>query len=198
MAIPCRIFEMIEAKEIPNTNGRYVAYSDGRIFDRKLGHDVPTSISKRGWMRCHVWLNGKRITRTVHRLIMLAFVGDSELTVNHKDGNKLNNDISNLEYMTVQEQNIHRSKVLKVGNRRPVYCLENGKTYETILDASKDLGIDKSHIGAVCYKKYGFRSVGGYHFEFACRDHRTATQEVEPSRVGVETHRSETDGESRS
>ena len=86
---------------------------------------------------------------------MYAFVGISTLTVNHKDGNKENNSINNLEYMTVQEQNIHRSKVLKRGNRKKIICLENNKIYETIKDACNDLDIqyNASHISSVCKHK---------------------------------------------
>ena len=87
--------------------------------------------------------------------------------MNHKDGNKINNHIDNLEYMTVYEQNLHRSLVLQRGNRRKVRCLENGKIYNTILEAAQDLELkDKSHISAVCKGKYGFKSVYGYHFEY--------------------------------
>lgn len=52
---------------------------------------------------------------------MYAFVGMSDLTVNHKNGNKEDNSIENLEYMTRKEQNIHRSNTLKVGNRKRLF-----------------------------------------------------------------------------
>lgn len=38
---------------------------------------------------------------------MLTFVGPSNLEVNHKDGNKLNNNLSNLEYCTSKENMSH-------------------------------------------------------------------------------------------
>lgn len=151
---------------VPNTNNRYVAYEDGRIFDNKRNMFITANISKRGWLQCHIWQNGIRKTINVHRIIMMAFYGESDLTVNHKDGNKLNNHISNLEYMSIKDQNIHRSKILKRGNRRSVICLENGQIFETIRSASETLGIDYSHISACCRKKYGFKTVGGYHFEY--------------------------------
>lgn len=158
----------IEMKNIPNTNERYYATSDGHIYDKKRNKLVAENKCKRGWLKCHIWFNNRRITICVHRLIMYAFVGISTLTVNHKDGNKENNSINNLEYMTVQEQNIHRSKVLKRGNRKKIICLENNKIYETIKDACNDLDIqyNASHISSVCKHKYGFKSSHGYHFEY--------------------------------
>lgn len=149
---------------IPNTDNRYVAYEDGRIFDRQRRCFIAQNESKRGWLKCHLWIGGIRKTIHVHRVIMLAFYGESTLTVNHKDGNKKNNCLSNLEYMTVQEQNAHRSYVLKRGNRRAVKCLNNGIIYETAREAGKALGIDCSHISHVCRHK--IRHTHGYRFEY--------------------------------
>lgn len=173
--IPCRLLfimvitliDNIEYKTIPYTDGRYKISENGEIWDNKRNTFIAQHKSKRGWLQCHIWLKGKRITINVHRLVMLAFVGDSDLTVNHKDGNKENNNINNLEYMTIKEQNQHRSYVLKVGNRVPVRCIETGKEYDTIKSACEDLGInpDNAHISEVISHKYGFKTSHGYHFE---------------------------------
>lgn len=153
-------------KEVPNTNGRYKASSEGVIFDNKLNKNVPYAKHKRGWIRCHIWIDGIRKTIGVHRIIMFTFKGFSDLTVNHIDGNKENNALNNLEYLSIAENNRHRSEVLKTGNRRRVKCIENGIVYDTIKAAERDLGCNAGHIGAVCKKKYGYRSVKGYTFEY--------------------------------
>lgn len=137
------------------------------FFDKKYNRFVAENKAKRGWLKCHIWYKNKRITIGVHRLIAYAFYGESDLTVNHIDGNKENNKITNLEYMTRQEQNEHRSYILKIGNRRKVKCLENNKIYGTIREAEIDLDLgEDSHVSDVCKKKYGFKSVHGYHFEY--------------------------------
>ena len=46
-----------------------------------------------------------------HRLIAWAFLGYSNMQVNHKDGNILNNHIDNLEYVTIMENQCHRRKM---------------------------------------------------------------------------------------
>ncbi len=155
---------MEEWRIVPNTSGRYKVSNLGRIFDNKLNKEVAYNKSKRGWIRCHMWFNGERKTIGVHRVVMMAFIGESELTVNHIDGNKENNCIDNLEYLSAKDNNIHRSKVLKVGNRRRVKCLENDVTYDTILDASKELDLDPRHICKVCKGKRKHHK--GYHFVY--------------------------------
>lgn len=61
--------------------------------------------------------NSKHKHKLVHRLVMESFCGTSDLQVNHKDGNKSNNNLSNLEYCTDKENKLHSTRVLgkKVG-----------------------------------------------------------------------------------
>lgn len=154
-------------KIIPNTNNRYYAEDDGKIYDIKYQKYINQNKNKKGYLQCHIWMNNKRITIGVHRLIALTFLGYSDLTVNHKDGNKENNNISNLEYMTIKEQNIHRSKILFKGNQRKIKCIENNIIYHNAKEAAAALNIHTyNHICKVCSHKYGFKTVNGYHFEY--------------------------------
>lgn len=54
-------------------------------------------------MTVNLCKNGKSNTKRVHRLVASAFLGESDLQVDHIDGNKLNNRLDNLEYVTPQE-----------------------------------------------------------------------------------------------
>lgn len=51
--------------------------------------------------------DGRYHTKKVHRLVCSAFYGKSNLEINHKDGNKLNNHLENLEYCTHSENVQH-------------------------------------------------------------------------------------------
>ncbi len=84
----------------------YTVYSDGRIKSngkRKVflkGYDVGKGYDS-------VKLNGKNFYR--HKVIAECFLGErpTDYTINHVDGNKLNNDVSNLEYISRKENYKH-------------------------------------------------------------------------------------------
>ncbi|KAA6340120.1 hypothetical protein EZS27_011996 [termite gut metagenome] len=61
-------------------------------------------------------VNGVHKTLRVHRLVALAFLpmrDESKTHVNHIDGNKRNNHVNNLEWVTQAENNLHSYRVLK-------------------------------------------------------------------------------------
>lgn len=66
------------------------------------------SISK-GYYNVHLYKNGIKKQITIHLLVATTFIGNKPLglTINHKDGNKLNNNLSNLEYVTQKQNNAH-------------------------------------------------------------------------------------------
>lgn len=83
-------------KDIPGYCGKYQASNKGRIRSRKK--ILKQQIEKSGY--AHVVLN--RVTKRVHRLIALTFLqnGNNLPEINHKDEDKRNNNIENLEWCT--------------------------------------------------------------------------------------------------
>lgn len=81
----------------------------GRVRHSKI-KILKQSTDKDGYMCCVFRHNGFTKTYKVHRLVMMCFVGDSLLCVNHKDCNKKNNNLNNLEYVTAMENNRHARK----------------------------------------------------------------------------------------
>lgn len=77
------------------------------------------SIDRYGYKKIVLCKNGKSYYFTVHRLVAINFISDPEAernTVNHKDGNKLNNHFSNLEWLTNKENLQH---AWKTGLKKP-------------------------------------------------------------------------------
>ena len=104
--------------------------------------------------------------RLAHRLIMEAFHGKSDLTVDHIDGNKMNNSLDNLEYVTLSE-NIKRaySKGLKETNllslSKPVHF--KNKTYKSATELSKKLGRCESYVSQKIKRN---KTINGFKVEF--------------------------------
>ena len=66
-----------------------------------------------GYLRVHLYIKGKRTTRTVHSLVAEAFIGPRPegCEVNHKDGIKCHNEATNLEWMTPAENTAHAERM---------------------------------------------------------------------------------------
>lgn len=107
---------MEEWRDIPGYNGDYQASSLGKIrsVDRTIVHKKYGTQTRKGVVLSigtnrngYEFVIVKNRVIVVHRLVMAAFHGISELHVDHIDGVKTNNRIENLEYVT-SRQNAHR------------------------------------------------------------------------------------------
>jgi len=134
--------EVEEWKELPNLS-KYFISSFGRIKNKQNkiisqqgneGNNEHETDYKRVTLICDDNPEGSRGTKfRVHRLVASAFVEnpdpENKNTVNHKDGRKLNNRASNLEWMTNKEQNIHKTKcspeILECIGARAVWRIDN-------------------------------------------------------------------------
>lgn len=100
-------------KTITDFEGVYSISNKGRlrrecgIFNRKYPHIVKLQKDKNGYASYR--LSKFNIGRTVkiHRLVAEAFLGFSELTVNHKNGKKSDNRITNLEWLSMSDNRTH-------------------------------------------------------------------------------------------
>jgi hypothetical protein len=166
-------------KVIPNTNDMYYVSSFGRVYSKKTNKLRKLYSDNKGYLQVdYVNVQGKRITRKVHRLVAELFVpGQSpSLVVNHKDGVKTNNLVDNLEWVTPQQNTIHmlvNNLKTKFPNNLPnkaqkVLCVELGVIYNSLQDASKTLGIHQSNITKVCQGTR--KTAGGYTWQYIKED----------------------------
>lgn len=118
-------------------------------------------MSQNGYARVRVGVDGKWKTIHVHRLIALAFIPKPEgikTEVNHKDRNKLNNAVTNLEWVTHSE-NIRKARAIKpwqtgsrIGRAVVVQDIDGLKPrrYASIAGAAKGEGVPTSNIHFAC------------------------------------------------
>lgn len=90
------------AAPIPSTHGLYGATTGGRILNLRNGREVKAFEQNAGYMLLSLGVKGVRYQTTVHRLVMEAYHGKCPegMEVHHKDSDKKNNAVWNLEYIT--------------------------------------------------------------------------------------------------
>lgn len=120
---------------------------DGKSYWRKKrGRIIPGNISPSGYRRVNI--HGE-VTH-VHKLVATAFLGDkgAHMTVNHKNLNKLDNSIENLEWVTSAENSAHAwASGACDAQYRPVVRLGTGVVYPSIHAAANSLGMA---VGNLC------------------------------------------------
>ena len=87
----------------------YLVYDDGRVFSKFRNRFLKGDITKHGYIQYALYINGKPMRYKAHRLVCLCFVPNPNNypCINHIDGNKLNNNVDNLEWCTYYHHNKH-------------------------------------------------------------------------------------------
>lgn len=146
-----------------------------------FGKVLKSKIDKKGYAIVYLSKEGKQKAKKIHRLVAQAFIPNplNLPQVNHIDGNKTNNNVSNLEWCdnSYNQKHAHETGLFPkyedtVGWGRPAKPVamldfntkEIIQTFNTLSSASKETGINPSNIRSVCL---GLRNhAGGYNWKF--------------------------------
>jgi hypothetical protein len=126
--------------------GIYTIYSDGKVYSNKSKKFIKPHIEN-GYYRIGLYIDGKPKTYKLHRLIGECFIEkpDGKNQINHKDCNKLNNDVSNLEWCNNSENQLHAyQNGLNVSiHKKLVLDLETGVYYDSATELANLLGMNR-------------------------------------------------------
>jgi hypothetical protein len=158
-------------REFPDEKlkNKYEISNDGQVRNKNTKVVKKTNI-RSGYE--NISLLGQNTNQfKIHRMVAMAFIRNDDPEkniVNHKDGNKTNNNVSNLEWTTIQGNNQHSmDSGLTPKTCRAVYQYkDNGEIvkYSTITGAGKATNVDSGSIAKVCKGRQ--KTAGGYKWEF--------------------------------
>lgn len=159
---------------IPGCEATYEISSHGRVRSRERvvtgrwgGPITKTSkirnhyLDKNGYPSISLWVDRKRITIRVHKLVAAAFLPPSEFTeVNHKDFDKQNNKVENLEFISRRENQIHavkggryslpsKPRGPKLNEEKVILLRKLRKEGDTLRSLSKMFGISEGTAGRI-------------------------------------------------
>lgn len=126
----------------------YMISNYGRLKSRITGRIRKQSINKQGYYFCGISKGRKhKPLIKIHRAVAENFVhGNHSLSINHKDGNKLNNHYQNLEFVTQKENAEHASRTGLLKYTIKIRCVNNGFVFPSICKAMQWCGL-KSYWG---------------------------------------------------
>lgn len=133
----------------------------GNVKSLRFGKEKILKPVKDGkkYLQVVLYKQGKNKVCKVHRLVAQAFIPNSQNLpqINHKDEDKTNNQVNNLEWCDCQ-YNIDYSQ------SKQVLCLETGKIYTSAMEVYRQLGFNNGYISLACNGKC--KQAYGFHWKY--------------------------------
>lgn len=146
----------------------YEVSSMGNIRNIKTGRILKTFINHNGYKVVSLHENCIPYSERVHRLVAETFIegGGPDLDVNHKDGDKQNNNVENLEWCTRKEnlEHAYETGLKRRPNKIKIRVIETGEVFDSILECSRVMNCDRNQIHRCLIGKE--KTCKGYHFEY--------------------------------
>ncbi len=153
----------------------YLISDQGRVKSLKCGKIKLLKLSERGDGYLGVALYGKGGDRglfSIHRLVMAIFIGSCPegKECNHRNGNKTDNRVENLEWITPSENHLHAYRTgLKVAHGETGKTIQQFtasgiflRTHKSMAEASRRTGANVGCISRCCRGAYGAKTAGGF------------------------------------
>ena len=118
-------------------------------------------INQHGYMTYRIRLRGKPYAKSGHQLVALSFLPNpqNKPQINHIDSDRLNNNVSNLEWVTSKENNQHKHRMKRDNISTPIYQYDlEGRfiaEYPSMREAGRTVNGQASHICEALYEKQG-------------------------------------------
>lgn len=161
-----------DIKGYPN----YEVSNLGRVKNKNRNKIIKNFFNK-GYKLVSLNKNNKRKTFRLHRLVAEAFIPnpDNLPQVNHKDEDKTNNRVDNLEWCTHDYNSKYGTRGKRISENvsgykhhsaKKVLCIETGEIFECCRDAEKKIGVARCSVSKAANPKQEQQTSGGYHWKY--------------------------------
>lgn len=150
-----------DIEDYPN----YQVSNFGQVKNKLTCKTLRPGLGGVGYLTVSLYKNHKAITKNVHELVANAFLGKRPdgMTINHKDGNKVNNKLSNLEIVSYSKNLKHAYESGLNKHLRPVRIVETSEVFASIKECADAINGDCADISMCLNGK--LKSHKGLHFE---------------------------------
>lgn len=169
----------------------YEVSNQGRVKSKRTNRILSQTIRGRGYWGVALNIDGKQKQVYVHRLVAEAFIEnkDNLPCVNHRDEDKNNNRVGNLEWCSYSYNNNYGTRLSRIAEKlrgskaseitrkkmslmrsgkpkkgKSVLCIETKETFKSAREASRKLNLANGTIADVCRGK--IKTAGGFHWEY--------------------------------
>lgn len=169
----------MEFRPVVGYEGLYEVSDTGIVRGVKSGKTLKYAYTYNGYRRVSIYRDAKKKTVMVHRLVAMSFLGlppSEHYQINHKDGDKTNNTVSNLEWCTPSENVKHsftigirehnKQRLLETNRKAVIQKTLSGvpiKEWYSMSEAARYTGINISSISFCCSGRT--KSAGGFKWE---------------------------------
>lgn len=155
--------------DIKGYEGKYAITSCGKVWSYKNKRFLSTHKNSKGYKRVYLCKDNIGKFLAIHRLVAKAYIPniDNLPQVNHKDENKENNSVNNLEWCANKYNSNYgtRNKRMAKSKWKKVLCLELDRIFDSEKQAERELKIGVSRISECCSGRN--KTAGGYHWRYA-------------------------------
>ena len=163
-------------KDIPGYEGLYQVSNLGNVYGVKRKHQIAKNDNGNGYLYVRLSKNGKVKNHYIHRLVAIAFIPNPTNLpeVNHKDENKQNNTVENLEWCDdIYNTNYGtaRERMIKAQSKPVNQYKLNGdfiKSWNSIAKIESALGFSRGNISKCCSGKY--KTAYSYKWRYANKE----------------------------
>ena len=166
------MIEIEEFRDVPGYEGTYEVSNLGRV--RRNGKILKPLKHRDGYLHVDLYKNGIRRKGFIHRLVGLAFIPnpDNLPCINHKDEDKTNNTVNNLEWCTREYNNNYgtRNERISESQYKPVLQFDKSGNfiteYPSVIEAEKTTRINRHDISQCCLGLYHHKTAGGFIWKY--------------------------------